>query len=59
MSKSIQLLTFQEYDRKYGIKDPYDKTLYDYQAAWKDNASPDSVGNWPTKYKRGNNVRRK
>ena len=58
MSKNIQLLTLQEYARKYGINNPYDKTTYDYQAAWQNNASPDSDGNWPKKYKRGKNVRK-
>ena len=47
MSKNIQLLTLQEFARKYGIKNPYDKSDYDYIYAYKNNITPDINGNWP------------
>jgi hypothetical protein len=47
MVNKIQLLTLQEFARKYGIKDPYDKSEYDYVYAYKNNITPDMDGNWP------------
>lgn len=47
MSKNIQLLTLQEWARKHGVANPYDKSEYDYIKAYKSNLSPDSDGNWP------------
>ena len=52
MENKIQLLTLQEFARKYKITDPYDKTKYDYLYAHRHNIKPDSNGNWP---KRRNN----
>ena len=47
MSQNIQLLTLQEFARKYGIKNPYDRSEYDYIHAYKNNITPDIDGNWP------------
>ena len=47
MENKIQLLTLQEFARKYKIKDPYDTSEYDYIAAYKRNITPDSSGKWP------------
>ena len=46
MSKNIQLLTLNEWARKYGVN-PYDNSEYDYMYAYKHNLSPDKDGNWP------------
>ena len=42
-----QLLTLIEWARKYGIRDPYDKSEYDYLKAYRNNIVPDNDGNWP------------
>ena len=47
MKQNIQLYNLQEFARKYGIKDPYDKSDYDYEYAWRHNITPDKDGNWP------------
>ena len=47
MASNPQLLTLQQFARKYGIKDPYDKSEYDYIAAYYNNITPDTDGNWP------------
>ena len=47
MSKNIQLLTLNEWARKYGVTNPYDKSEYDYMYAYKHNLTPDKDGNWP------------
>ena len=47
-------MTFQEFVKKYNIADPYNKyldTKYDYVAAWKSGATPDSTGHWPSQFK--------
>ena len=46
MEKKIQLLTLNEWSRKYGVN-PYDKSGYDYMYAYHHNLSPDEDGNWP------------
>jgi hypothetical protein len=47
MSNKIQLLTLREFALKYGIKDPYDTSEYDYIHAYRHNITPDIDGNWP------------
>ena len=46
MKQNIQLLTLNEWSRKYGVN-PYDKSGYDYMYAYKHNITPDKDGNWP------------
>ena len=53
MENKIQLLTLQEFARKYVIKDPYDKSEYDYVYAYKHNIIPDTDGNWPKRRDNG------
>jgi|TARA_R100000781_G_scaffold110736_1_gene76430 hypothetical protein len=47
MANSPQLLSLQEWARRYGVKNPYDKSGYDYMYAYKHNIAPDKHGNWP------------
>ena len=47
MSNGIQLMSLQEWAHRYGVKNPYDKSKYDYITAYKRNISPDKHGNWP------------
>ena len=49
MSNGIQLLTLQEWARKYGVKDPYDKSEYDWVWAYRNNITPNVNGQWPTR----------
>ena len=47
MANNPQLMTLQEWAHRYSVKNPYDKSEYDYIAAYKRNLSPDKHGNWP------------
>ena len=47
MANNPQLMTLQEWAHRYSVKNPYDKSEYDYITAYKRNISPDNNGNWP------------